>query len=298
MRGRVHPRPRGPGPDRSAQDRGKQALPWSRALGPKMLRACPRFQARLPARILFTTELEGEDAEQAVFETARRYVQLAASAAHDAALVPPDISPHVVAQQAVASAAERVAPVLLPQLSGAGGAFEAAGPAPRRTAPRSERPVRTPRPPDHPVRDLTGPGIDVNAIARWALEQEARALLTRLGRIRPFALQETMLPAAALSPPAQIAIERFLIGNRYQLRQEVIALPALAARHRREHAAVRDAAAVHDRAAALQRRADPVRPLLRTDHAAQRALHRRLLAALYALAADAMNLARRLLRAA
>lgn len=64
--------------------------------------------------------------------------------------------------------------------------------------------------------------MDTNAIARWALEQEARALLTRLGRVRPFALQETMLPAASLSAAAQIAIERFLIGNRYQLRQEVI----------------------------------------------------------------------------
>ena len=59
-------------------------------------------------------------------------------------------------------------------------------------------------------------------MARWALEQEARALLTRLGRIRPFALQETMLPAAALSPAAQIAIERFLIGNRYRVRQDVL----------------------------------------------------------------------------
>jgi len=64
--------------------------------------------------------------------------------------------------------------------------------------------------------------MDTNAIARWSLEQEARALLTRLGRIRPFALQETMLPAAALSSATQIAIERFLIGNRYGLREDVI----------------------------------------------------------------------------
>ena len=64
--------------------------------------------------------------------------------------------------------------------------------------------------------------MDANAVARWVLEQEARALLTRLGRVRPFALQETMLPAAALSPAAQIAIERFLIGNRYRLRQDVL----------------------------------------------------------------------------
>jgi hypothetical protein len=62
----------------------------------------------------------------------------------------------------------------------------------------------------------------MKATARWLIEQEARALLTRLGRVRPFALQETMVPAAALSPAAQIAIERFLIGNRYALREEVL----------------------------------------------------------------------------
>ncbi len=61
------------------------------------------------------------------------------------------------------------------------------------------------------------------ASARWLLEQEARALLTRLGRIRPFALQETMVPAAALTPTAQLAIERFLIGGRYAVRNEVLA---------------------------------------------------------------------------
>lgn len=60
-----------------------------------------------------------------------------------------------------------------------------------------------------------------NGPARWLLEQEARGLLTRLGRIRPFALQETMLPAAALAPASLVAIERFLIDNRYGLRGEV-----------------------------------------------------------------------------
>src|SRR4029453_8953007 len=64
--------------------------------------------------------------------------------------------------------------------------------------------------------------MDTNAIARWMLEQEARALLTRLGRVKPFALQETMLPAAALSPAALVAIERFLVGNRFALRDEVL----------------------------------------------------------------------------
>lgn len=61
----------------------------------------------------------------------------------------------------------------------------------------------------------------VNADAHWLLDQEARALLTRLGRVKPFALQETMLPAASLSPAALIAIERLLVTGRYELRSQV-----------------------------------------------------------------------------
>jgi hypothetical protein len=53
------------------------------------------------------------------------------------------------------------------------------------------------------------------------LDQEARALLTRLARIQPFALQETMLPAAGLLPEAQTAIERFLISGRRELHDEI-----------------------------------------------------------------------------
>jgi hypothetical protein len=68
---------------------------------------------------MFEMEYEAEEAE---FETARRYVQLAAAAAHDAALAPSDIPPAVVAQQAVTSAAERIAPELLPHLAGVNGA--------------------------------------------------------------------------------------------------------------------------------------------------------------------------------
>lgn len=52
----------------------------------------------------------------------------------------------------------------------------------------------------------------------WMLEQEARGLLTRLERVRPFALQESMLPAANLLPISQVAIERFLSGGRRKLR--------------------------------------------------------------------------------
>ncbi len=61
----------------------------------------------------------------------------------------------------------------------------------------------------------------LEAIAVRHLEQEARSLLTRLGRVKPFALQETMLPAAALAPAALIAIEHFLVGGRAKLRREV-----------------------------------------------------------------------------
>lgn len=55
----------------------------------------------------------------------------------------------------------------------------------------------------------------------WMLDQESRALLTRLARIQPFALQETMLPAASLLPEAQTAIERFLISGRREVHNEI-----------------------------------------------------------------------------
>ncbi|MBC7453115.1 MAG: hypothetical protein H7335_05320 [Massilia sp.] len=54
--------------------------------------------------------------------------------------------------------------------------------------------------------------------ASWMLAQEARSLLTRLGRVKPFALSEPMLPAAALLPAAQSAIERHLMLGRRELR--------------------------------------------------------------------------------
>lgn len=58
-------------------------------------------------------------------------------------------------------------------------------------------------------------------LATWMLEQEARAMLGRLNRVKPFAVQETMLPAAALSPAAQAGIERHLINGRRILRQQI-----------------------------------------------------------------------------
>lgn len=60
-----------------------------------------------------------------------------------------------------------------------------------------------------------------HSYAHWMLEQEARALLTRLARIRPFALHEAMVPAASLSTPAQSAVERYLAEGRRELRTRV-----------------------------------------------------------------------------
>jgi hypothetical protein len=49
------------------------------------------------------------------------------------------------------------------------------------------------------------------------LEQEARALLTRLALVKPFALNDTMVLAASVPIPAQAAIETFLARGRRQL---------------------------------------------------------------------------------
>jgi hypothetical protein len=56
---------------------------------------------------------------------------------------------------------------------------------------------------------------------RWMLAQEARALLTRLARVKPFALLEPMVPAANLLPRAQSAIDRYLADGRRDLRRMV-----------------------------------------------------------------------------
>jgi hypothetical protein len=49
------------------------------------------------------------------------------------------------------------------------------------------------------------------------LRQEARALLTRLALVKPFVLQETMVPAAALPPAAQAGIEALIAQSRREL---------------------------------------------------------------------------------
>lgn len=53
------------------------------------------------------------------------------------------------------------------------------------------------------------------------LEEEARSLHSRLARLRPFALIEPMVPAAALLPTAQSAVERYLVSGRHELHRMV-----------------------------------------------------------------------------
>jgi hypothetical protein len=64
--------------------------------------------------------------------------------------------------------------------------------------------------------------MSIRAESLQLLAQEAEALLTRLNLVKPFALQETMVPAAAPSPVAQTAIERYLAKGRETLRQMVV----------------------------------------------------------------------------
>jgi hypothetical protein len=81
--------------------------------------------------------------------------------------------------------------------------------------------------------------VVISPFAAWMLAQEARALLTRLARVQPFALIEPMLPAAALQPGAQLATERYLVAGRRELRAMVIGFLAWlhGARARRASAA-------------------------------------------------------------
>jgi hypothetical protein len=61
----------------------------------------------------------------------------------------------------------------------------------------------------------------VDHATSWLLEQETRALLTRLVAVEPFSLQETLVPAAAISPAALSAIETYLMTGRQELGRQV-----------------------------------------------------------------------------
>jgi hypothetical protein len=63
--------------------------------------------------------------------------------------------------------------------------------------------------------------MPIPSYAAWMLDQEARALLTRLARVKPFALQESTLPAAGISSAAQVVIESYLTRGRRHLRELV-----------------------------------------------------------------------------
>ena len=54
------------------------------------------------------------------------------------------------------------------------------------------------------------------------VDQEARALLVRLQRVKPFALQQTMSPAAALPPAVLSSIDRYLISGRRKVHRMVV----------------------------------------------------------------------------
>lgn len=61
----------------------------------------------------------------------------------------------------------------------------------------------------------------VDTAAKQWLGQEAVALLARLDQVKPFALHETMVPAAGPPLPAQVAIEKHLVNGRQELRSLV-----------------------------------------------------------------------------
>lgn len=63
--------------------------------------------------------------------------------------------------------------------------------------------------------------VNAGSLAARMLAHEARGLLTRIARIKPFVLHETMVPAAAISTPAQAAIEVHVAAGRARLRQDV-----------------------------------------------------------------------------
>ena len=80
----------------------------------------------------------------------------------------------------------------------------------------------------------------ISSYAAWMLAQEARALLTRLDRVKPFALLEPMLPAASLQPAAAAATERYLAAGRRDLLALVIDYLAWLHRARSEGARAAD----------------------------------------------------------
>ncbi len=71
-----------------------------------------------------------------------------------------------------------------------------------------------------PLPHAGAAGAEMPLASRFLLH-EARALLTRLARVKPLVLNEPVLQAAALLPPALVAIERYLMVGRAELREMV-----------------------------------------------------------------------------
>ncbi len=153
-------------------------------------------------------ELEGLSQEDREFEVAKQVVRLSADAT-STALTSPDGAPpdRWPAQTAVDQAMQKYAPGLL-CADGARGGHR----SPQRTLGAQGQP-------DRPLRDLTT--MSAGSFASWMLSQEARALLTRLERIKSFAMSETMVPAATLSVEAQAAVEGYLQQGRRELREQI-----------------------------------------------------------------------------
>jgi hypothetical protein len=63
--------------------------------------------------------------------------------------------------------------------------------------------------------------MDTRTAGAWILETEARSLLTRLERLKPFSLITPAVPAAAVSPEAQSAMEEHMKKGREKLRHMV-----------------------------------------------------------------------------
>jgi hypothetical protein len=89
---------------------------------------------------LFEMELEGMDEQEQEFEVAKRFVRLAGVSAAQAAKAPPHVNPRVVAQKAVAKAAQRIAPTISGSLGSSSNGFH---PSTRARSGRWERRGRT-----------------------------------------------------------------------------------------------------------------------------------------------------------
>ena len=106
-----------------------------------------------------------------------------------------------------------------PAVAQSGGAPTLMGLSRSSVAPKAERPLDAPRQHRCPIRNMN---MSANASASIFLAREARALLQRLARIRPFSLEIPSVLAAAVTPAAQTAIEVHMMRGRGRLRTMVM----------------------------------------------------------------------------